>query len=297
MFHTISRRAFRGGSRRSRPTSRPRARALGGRQRAPARRAPQNDERTFARSEPALARHVVDRDGIEVLAHEFLARVRFVRVGLGREADQEQAVLVRAERSQNIRIAFEHERRRVIGLLYFGRVRIGRAPIGDGGGRDRDRRAAGVRQRGGFHLASRRHALDLRAGRRRERCRPEHQIDARPARERFARQLDPHRAGRRVGEKAHRIDRLRWSGQRSISTRSPRKSSVRASTPSIAATIASSFARRPAPDSRSARNPLSAGTIVTPRASSVRRCSAVAGCSSIAVFIAGATMSGMRAAS
>ncbi len=103
---------------------------------------------------------------------------------------------------------------RLVGLLHLRGVRLRRAPVGDGRGRDRDRRRAGARERRAFHLARGRDALHLRTGGRRQFRRSEHQVDGRAARERFARQFDAHRAGRGVGEKAHRIDRLaRRSGR------------------------------------------------------------------------------------
>ncbi len=58
--------------------------------------------------------------------------------------------------------------------------------------------------------------------------------------------------------------------------------------------IASGGAMRPEPSSPQASSPSSVGSTSTPRSASRRRLATVAGCSFIAQFIVGATMTGPR---
>src|SRR5581483_3410769 len=96
--------------------------------------APEQHETVRHVAETALAAHVVDRDRVEVLARELLARVRFERLRLGGEPHEEQLVaLRRAEPGEDVGVALERDRRHLFGLLHLLRVRRGGAPVGDGG--------------------------------------------------------------------------------------------------------------------------------------------------------------------
>lgn len=105
-----------------------------------------------------------------------------------------------------------------------------------------------------------------------------------------------HLAGGVIGEIAHRSMRS-TVGPAVTSTRRPSMSRARHSRSHTACTMASGSLMRPAPLSPQARCPLSGPTVLTPRASKVRRFCCVASAVHMPVFMAGASKMGAFVAS